>query len=497
MSGGEGRAVAIGGAGQAVYVAGGDGADALVVAYDVATGAQLWRTVWAGPVGERDWLEALAVAPDGSRVYATGFANDPVGSSKNLVDLVLLALDAATGQVLWQALPDPLALEDRGFVLAASPDGSRVYVAGETKSGSSSSSLTDLVTAAYDAASGAQLWLDTFDSGGPFQGERMETPVGIAVSPDGLRVHVGSRAEKPLCCSNEDHDWAAVAYDAAAGTVLWSERFNAGDEDIAEAMALSPDGSRVYLAGTAASQFFFAAAAYDAATGAFLWQSLQPKGTGSRARELAVHPDGRTLYLAGRFKTDDWSLLALDGSTGEPFWSAEYDGPQGGESLAGIALAADAGRLYAAGGTFPQGANLDVTVVAYELPTLLGTLAPVSLGAGGTQAFELRAGGSSGGQLHLLLGSLSGTAPGVFLDGQNLPLNPDPYLLLLAADPVAGLIPGALGTLDPQGNASLALTLPPGTNPALAGLTAHHAYLTIWGLAVTHASNPVALELLP
>ncbi|WP_145069787.1 hypothetical protein [Engelhardtia mirabilis] len=68
-------------------------------------------------------------------------------------------------------------------------------------------------------------------------------------------------------------------------------------------------------------------------------------------------------------------------------------------------------------------------------------------------------------------------------------------------EPGSVFLPGSLGTLDPDGGADLGLVVPPATNPALAGLTAHHALVVIdLGspfLAVVHASNAIAAHLIP
>lgn len=129
---------------------------------------------------------------------------------------------------------------------------------------------------------------------------------------------------------------------------------------------------------------------------------------------------------------------------------------------------------------------------------LSGSTGALSIASGGSVQFSLHAGPSRAGALHLLLGSLSGTAPGIPLDGLLLPLNLDGYLLLTLAG--GGPLTGALGTLDANGQASAALTLPAGAlAPAQAGVVAHHAFLLLdpGTLAVTLASNPIPTTLTP
>jgi hypothetical protein len=130
---------------------------------------------------------------------------------------------------------------------------------------------------------------------------------------------------------------------------------------------------------------------------------------------------------------------------------------------------------------------------------LSADVAGVSLSTGGTQQLALHAGSAHAGELHLVLGSVSGTAPGIPLGAYSLPLVLDGYLDFTLRSANTPLLQGTLGVLDGQGAASAAIQVAPATSPALAGIQAHHAFVTLApaGLAVTGASNPVSLTLLP
>ena len=98
----------------------------------------------------------------------------------------------------------------------------------------------------------------------------------------------------------------------------------------------------------------------------------------------------------------------------------------------------------------------------------------LSIGAGGTQNLVLDAGPAHAGNLYLVLGSASGTAPG-FPGPPALPLNPDSYLTFSLVNPNT-LISNSLSFLDAGGKAHPAFGLPAGTiSPSLAGVTLHHA----------------------
>ena len=105
--------------------------------------------------------------------------------------------------------------------------------------------------------------------------------------------------------------------------------------------------------------------------------------------------------------------------------------------------------------------------------------------------------GGHGGHPYLVLGTLSGTTPGVDLGAVHIALNPDAYTTLLFTKP-GTLIADSFGFLNAYGAANV--TLNAGTmslSPGLVGLTAHHAFLVLspLNLSVTWASEPLQLLL--
>jgi len=122
----------------------------------------------------------------------------------------------------------------------------------------------------------------------------------------------------------------------------------------------------------------------------------------------------------------------------------------------------------------------------------------LSVSAGGQISFHIEAGTMRAGQTYFLVGSASGTSPGIFVgNGINLPLNVDPYLVYTAVNPNTAFLSQTLGTLDQEGASTAVLSLPAGGAPAnLVGATFHHAYLVLdlaAGLA-TRASNAQAFS---
>ena len=95
---------------------------------------------------------------------------------------------------------------------------------------------------------------------------------------------------------------------------------------------------------------------------------------------------------------------------------------------------------------------------------------------------------------------MTGSAPGIGIDGLVLPLNFDPYFSFTLANANSALLPGSFGSPDHLGVGDASLVVPAGSDPVLAGTVVSHAYLTL-GLSgtvgVTSVSNAVDVTLVP
>ena len=139
---------------------------------------------------------------------------------------------------------------------------------------------------------------------------------------------------------------------------------------------------------------------------------------------------------------------------------------------------------------------IDLPLIPWERPSLVaGLLEPslshpedVDLALFGTSALES--------ELYLVLGSVSGTSPGLPLGMDTLPLNPDFLTDLMILYANSGSFQNTLGTLSPKGGAKATFVLPTGLDPALAGLEIHFAALVRDGGPLI-ASNAVTVTLVP
>jgi len=207
------------------------------ISVDRATlGQQLWAAHHNGPGNAQDVAKALGVSPDGSRVFVTGYSYG--GSSGN--DYGTLAYDASTGARLWTARYNgPGDADDAAFAIGVSPDGSSVFVTGES---AGPAGTYDYATVAYDASSGAKVWVARYKG----IANRGGVAYALGVSPDGSKVFVTGES---YGVGGTDQDYATVAYDASSGQQLWAARYKGpGDfEDVSTPIGLRADGSTAFV----------------------------------------------------------------------------------------------------------------------------------------------------------------------------------------------------------------------------------------------------------
>ena len=491
--------------GSTLYACGGTGNDLLVVALDSVSGALLWRRAVDGPKGFFDQAADLELSSDGSTLYVGGVANGPMGifNPNQERAFFVLALDAATGADLWTQVHDPSDQHEELAGLALSPDQSTVFAVGTRDTTPSSLVNDDVEVVAYDAASGTLLWSATHTLEDTIGGVWGDVPVAARVSADGTELAiVGSAANGSV------PDRAVLwRVDTSNGALVAIETIQTGGTSFeAVDAAFTADGASAIVIGDGDTALGGMAAAFDAALGQALWTRTYPDGFGVTFGALALSPDGTTGFVSGGDEDEQLRSMGIDLASGDELWRAVF-APSGdldaiSADKARTASYDDVRRRFWCGGGGPlTGADVDGLLLRYDAPTLLGDAAVLSLSTGGTQLLVARAGPSFAGDVYLLLGSLSGTTPGLPLGVGVLPLNVDSYTQLTLTEPGSAFLPGSLGLLDASGGAALALVVPPGTNPAVAGLTAHHAYVAIDlgppGLAVVLTSNAIEAALVP
>jgi hypothetical protein len=332
-----------------------------VVAYDTATGAERWRSTWRSG-GGYDAPGGLTFSPDGRRVYVTGesyaYGNPLVVPSDSV--LTTIAYDSATGSQLWRASYNSVVGLDNGRAVATSPSGKQVYVAAVSDTGHFD---LDYVTAAYNAANGALLWVKRYTGLG---GGGVDSPFALAVDPKGAYVYLTGWSAGS---AEYDIDYATVAYAIKGNSAkqAWVARYDgvgAQLPDEAFALGVDPGGARVYVTGLSVGlaadgstrTYDYGTVAYDARRGTELWRARWA-GAGSgfnSATALAVA--GSRVFVTGQSaspngtRDNDFGTVAYDGAAGRRLWSRQDGTPRyDGEFALSLAAAPDGSRVFATG----------------------------------------------------------------------------------------------------------------------------------------------------
>lgn len=294
----------------------------LVLAYNAITGALLWTAQSA--VGNTSIAPGtpLAVSPDSATVYVTG--SPYRGPDRTF------AFSAATGRQLWAAFTTFRQPVNQEKFIAASPNGSAVFVTGSDG------------TVAYNATTGTTLWTDHYK-------ERWQrSPQGLAVSPDSSALFVTSPARTRG--STPRDTIRTTAYNATTGARLWAARYyGPGNGASPDGLALSPDGSRVFVTGsvsTASGTSHQETLAYNAANGAFLWAV---SSAGVFPAFIAVSPDGSKVFVTGG-ASNQYLTIGFDAATGAQLWTASLSGLAGAFTTPlSMAVGPDSSRVFVTG----------------------------------------------------------------------------------------------------------------------------------------------------
>jgi DNA-binding beta-propeller fold protein YncE len=358
--------------GATVYVTGesvgsATGFDYATIAYDTATGVQLWASRYNGPASGSDIAHSVAVSPDGATEYVTG---QSLGSSSGF-DYATVAYNAATGKRLWaRRYNGPGNGTDIAYSVTVSPDGRAVYVTGQSVG---SAGFDDYATVAYDGATGKRLWARRYNGPGSYN-----EAYSVAVSPTKGTVYVTGQS-----LGSAGFDYATVAYGAATGQRLWVKRYNGpgNGADYARSVAVSPTEATVYVTGQsyggAATGYDYATVAYNAATGARRWVSRYngPASSTDAAYRVAVSPNTATVYVtgysAGGLSTlADYATVAYNPATGAQLWASRYNGPASRSDAAySLAVSLDGTAVYVTGGSYGGSTLYDYATVAYDVAT--------------------------------------------------------------------------------------------------------------------------------
>jgi outer membrane protein assembly factor BamB len=262
------------------------GLDYLVAAFDAGSGEELWTARYDGPAGIEDRGAALARA--GDLIVLTGRS----GTSIDDEDIATVAFDTREdheGEIRWAARLDGGV---DAFSIAAAAG--RLVVAGER---TTPFGARGPVAVGYDAATGQRLWVERYDDPGIAGGSFFDA----ALTPDGTRAVVTGYTQR-----SDGKGPSTLALDAATGQRLWAANLQEG---LGYAVAPSADGRRVYMTGVTYTRRgpMHRTVSYAMTTGAQRWvglyeQTAPPAGLQSTLilpSAIAISPDGTDVYVGG------------------------------------------------------------------------------------------------------------------------------------------------------------------------------------------------------
>jgi YVTN family beta-propeller protein len=273
--------VAVSSSGGTVYVSGYPGSMdyiGAIAVIDTATNS------YTGTVSLNNYEHVpvgLAVSPDGSRLYAA----DDEG--------YLLVIDTATNSLITTLSLDYFGGgEEIPVGITVSPDGSKVYIAAAgTDPGPDILAVMDTATNSWDTVAG----LDT-DSNGTFGGMIWFHPAGVAVTPGGSKIYVAGGGA-PVDGTGANDTLMMVDTKSFDTGVVTSVPTGAGADTFG--LAITPDGKKLYAGGTTYNESTSSStgniSVIDTATDKLI--TTIPFGDDT-PMGLAITPDGSKVYVA-------------------------------------------------------------------------------------------------------------------------------------------------------------------------------------------------------
>jgi hypothetical protein len=300
----------------------------------------------------------VAVSHTGATVFVTGSSDGPHG-----LDYATVAYDATTGAQVWIRRYNGSAIgDDIATSVAVGPAGGRVFVTGSSSRADGSGN--DYATIAYNATTGAEVWVTRY--GGAADND---DAIAVAVSPSGGRVFVTGSSLRA-----HQYDYATVGYDAVTGGQAWARRYNGpgNGDDLPTAMASSPTSTKVFITGysvgAALGEVDYATVAYGTTTGTQVWV----KRHSGHAQAVAVSPTGSAVFVTGqvygtgKIPHQNYGTIAYRAATGKRLWTARYDGPAHQQDWAtAVAVSPTSGTVFVTGYSLGIGTQTDYATPAY------------------------------------------------------------------------------------------------------------------------------------
>ncbi len=398
---------------QNIYVGGysygaGSGYDFVLLKYN-SSGDSLWVKRWNGSSNSDDYLQSISLTSGGD-IIAAGASFDVKTSN----DFIILKYNPA-GSLQWTQKYDGTQSGDDQVSCLKTDTQNNIYVCGKS---SGSGTGYDYALIKYNSAGGKQ-WVERYtglsanddipvsvdvdvngnvfitgyswqgnsffdfatikyNSGGALQWTRyyngpanfIDKAVDIKADTDGNTYVTGQTIK-----SDGTNDIVSLKYNSS-GTVQWTKTYDGpgGLDDIPVMMKIDLSGS-VFVIGSSYSYFFGLCGTTDYVilkynfSGTIQWDTrYDGSGKGpDEATYQAIDNKGNS-YTTG-FSFDnisgfDYATLKYN-STGLPLWAVRYDGGNGIDKPAGIAVD-NSGYFYLTGSSIGIGIGYEIATVKYD-----------------------------------------------------------------------------------------------------------------------------------
>ena len=293
-----------------------------VAALSAKNGASLW--VNHPRLNLATYATAVALSADERTFVVAGMEKYlPNLNATPIYYIVTMAFAASTGRQLWIATYRLGGVVNVPVAVKISPRLDAVYVAGYSMFAGYARANIEWITIRYSLRNGRQGWLARYD--GVAGGQNY--PVGLALSPHGDAVYVAGTSEHPQVTGVYSWDYGVNAYDARTGHRRWSSVIRVGADNQPVAMGITPKGDRIVVTGagvfgTSTSPVSGAlTVAVSTRNGARQWtaRTLPASGLSATATALAMSPDGSRAYVAAAIgRREDVVPAAAQGLTGSP-----------------------------------------------------------------------------------------------------------------------------------------------------------------------------------
>ncbi len=312
-------------------------------------GVRLWEATYAGESDRDDAASAIAVDASGN-VYVTGTSREqkPGELSFSPKETCTTVKYNAAGVQQWvKKFHGSANSYDRCYAIAVA--GGFVYVAGQS---ASTGTYGDYVTIKYNASTGGQEWVSTYNGAGNY----LDSATGLVVDGTGNVYVSGYSLEASMTPY-----LTTIKYNSG-GVQQWASysEYPAGSWNTPAYISLSPVDAGVLVAGsvTPGSSADFGLMKYDTADGSQEWARYYdgPVNLADTVVGLAVDSAGNAVVTGsvtvaesgGELFDRDIAVRKYD-AAGTLKWAASYSSsPWKNDDPAGVAVDAD-GNVYVTG----------------------------------------------------------------------------------------------------------------------------------------------------